>query len=136
MRQTTAEPPLPACLFTRFVFMLGSAKARPLDILNRSRAFPCTSAARPIAGTPPRPRKGFASSSTIRKTHLDRTVVVADVLEGDTVVVNPEATPGIVACLAAVVAPEMPDKFKRNGQPLAEESRNLLATLVKEKASR
>lgn len=62
------------------------------------------------------------------------TVVVADVLEGDTVVVNTEATPGIVACLAAVDAPEMPDKFKRNGQPLAEESRNLLATLVKDKA--
>jgi len=62
------------------------------------------------------------------------TVVVVDALEGDTVLVNTEANPNVVARLAAIDAPEMPDKFKRNGQPLAEESREFLARLVKDKA--
>lgn len=62
------------------------------------------------------------------------TVVVADVLQGDWLVVNTEQSKGVTVRLAAVDAPEMPERFKRNGQPLAEESRDLLAELVKGKA--
>lgn len=62
------------------------------------------------------------------------TAVVVDAPEGDRVVVNLEGNPKVTVRLAAIDAPEMPDKFKKNGQPLAEESRALLASLVQDKA--
>jgi endonuclease YncB( thermonuclease family) len=74
-------------------------------------------------------------NETQKKPVWNGTVVVVDALEGDRLVVNLEGSPGVTVRLAAIDAPEMPDKFKKNGQPLAEESRNLLARLVKDKAA-
>lgn len=62
------------------------------------------------------------------------TVVVVDAVEGDKAIINTETSTGITVRLAGIDAPEMPEKFKRNGQPLAEESRDYLASLVQNKA--
>lgn len=62
------------------------------------------------------------------------TVVVVEALEGDKLQVNTENSPNVVVRLAGVDAPELPDRFKRGGQPLAEESRDYLSSLVANKA--
>lgn len=62
------------------------------------------------------------------------TVVAVDALEGDRAVVNTENAPRVAVRLAGIDAPELPDKFKRNGQPYAEESRDYLAEMIRNKA--
>lgn len=64
------------------------------------------------------------------------TVVVTEALDGDRVQVNTETSRGVVVRLAGVDAPEMPGRLDREGQPLAEESRAYLSSLVTNKAAR
>ena len=61
--------------------------------------------------------------------------VVVEVFKGDTIRVNTETHSKVIVRLAGIDAPELPRKFtKEPGQPLAEESRQLLTQLVKNKA--
>jgi endonuclease YncB( thermonuclease family) len=62
------------------------------------------------------------------------TAVVVEVLAGDTVRVDTEGSRNVIVHLAGIDAPEMPEKAKRNGQPLAEESRNFLSENLNGKA--
>lgn len=62
------------------------------------------------------------------------TVVVVDALEGDKALVNTETNRGVAVHLAGIDAPEMGEKNRHNSQPLAEESRRYLASLIKDKA--
>ena len=62
------------------------------------------------------------------------TVVVKDAVKGDKVVVDMETSHRVVVRLAALDAPELRGNYAHPGQPLAEESRDYLANLVKNKA--
>jgi micrococcal nuclease len=62
------------------------------------------------------------------------TAVIVDVVKGDRAMVDTEANHKVLVRLAGIDAPELPlDRFHK-GQPLAEESRDHLAQLVKGKA--
>lgn len=62
------------------------------------------------------------------------TAVVIDILKGDRPRVDTEENQKVVVRLAGIDAPELPlDRFHQ-GQPLAEESRDYLAELIKGKA--
>jgi endonuclease YncB( thermonuclease family) len=60
--------------------------------------------------------------------------VVVDALKGDKVVVNTETSQRAIVRLVGIDAPEMPVSHARPGQPLAEESRQYLVKLAKDKA--
>jgi endonuclease YncB( thermonuclease family) len=62
------------------------------------------------------------------------TAVVVEAVAGDMVRVDTERSRNVLVRLAGIDAPEMPDRFKKNGQPLAEESCAFLSDLVKGKA--
>ena len=63
-----------------------------------------------------------------------RAAVVEDVLKGNKARVGLEGGYRTIVCLAGVDAPEMPENPARPGQPLAIESRQYLAGLIKNKA--
>ncbi len=69
-----------------------------------------------------------------KKPAWSGTAVVVDALKGDKVVVKTETSRRAVVRLAGIDAPEMPVDHARPGQPLAEESREYLAKLAKNKA--
>lgn len=69
-----------------------------------------------------------------RKPAWSGTAVVVDIQKGDRIVMNTEVNGRVVARLAGIDAPELPSAFSRKGQPLAEESRQHLSDLVKDKA--
>jgi endonuclease YncB( thermonuclease family) len=62
------------------------------------------------------------------------TAVVLDAIKGDRATVDTEANHKVMVRLAGIDAPELPVDHIRKGQPLAEESRDHLAQLVKGKA--
>lgn len=70
-------------------------------------------------------KKGFVWSGT---------AVVVDAVDGDRVKVDLETTKKVLVHLAGIDAPEVPPDRFHKGQPLAEESRDYLAQLVKGKA--
>ncbi len=62
------------------------------------------------------------------------TAVVTDALEGDLLTVKTEQFPRVVVRLAGIDAPVLPADHPTRAQPLAEESRQYLAQLTKDKA--
>jgi endonuclease YncB( thermonuclease family) len=70
-----------------------------------------------------------------KKAAWSGTVVVVDALKGDRLKVNTEANQNVIVRLAGIDAPELPLDRTRKGQPLAEESRDYLAHLIKGKAA-
>jgi micrococcal nuclease len=62
------------------------------------------------------------------------TAVVVDAVKGDRAMVDTEANHKVLVRLAGIDAPELPLDHYHKGQPLAEESRDHLAQLIKGKA--
>lgn len=62
------------------------------------------------------------------------TAVVTDALQGDLLTVKTEQFPRVTVRLAGIDAPVLPQEHSAKAQPLAEESRQYLAQLAKDKA--
>lgn len=71
---------------------------------------------------------------TEKKPVWQGTVLVTNVIDGDTLVVRTEQHPLVAVRLAGIDAPEMPHPKTDPGQPLAKESRDFLANLLTNKA--
>jgi endonuclease YncB( thermonuclease family) len=69
-----------------------------------------------------------------KKSVWNGTAVVTDALEGDLLTVKTEQFPKVTVHLAGIDAPVLPADRPAKAQPLAEESRQYLAQLAKDKA--